>query len=48
MMMPIMLIMLNVLRVSASPSVTPTSDSGSENMMASGCVNEPNCEARIR
>ena len=37
-MRPIMLIMLNVSpRERAAPSITPTSDSGSESMIASGC-----------
>ena len=35
---PIMLIMLNVSSVSSSASSTPMSDSGSDSMMANGCV----------
>ena len=44
-----MLMMLSVSPVARSSiTATPTSDSGSDSMIASGCVNEPNCDARIR
>ena len=45
---PIMLMMFKVSRVKKSITATPTSDSGSDSMIASGCVNDPNCDARIR
>ena len=48
MMRPIMLMMLRVSPVARSASATPTSDSGSDSMIASGWMNDPNCEARIR
>ena len=48
MMRPIMLMMLSVSPVASSASATPTSDSGSESMIANGCMNDPNCDARIR
>ena len=48
MMRPIMLIMLSVSPVARSARATPTSDSGSESMIANGWKNDPNCEARIR
>ena len=48
MMRPIMLIMLSVSPVARRASATPTSDSGSDSMIANGWRNEPNCEARIR
>ena len=43
-----MLMMFNVSCVKYSITATPTSDRGSDNMIASGCVNDPNCDARIR
>ena len=48
MMIPIIDMMFIVVRVNSSASSTPTSDSGSDSMIASGCVNDPNCDARIR
>ena len=45
---PIMLMMFRLSPVASSVTATPTSDSGSDNMIASGCVNDPNCDARIR
>ena len=45
---PIMLMMLSVSPVASRATATPTSESGSESMMASGWVKLPNCEARIR
>ncbi len=39
---PIMLMMLNVPRVTISASITPISDSGSDSMIASGCRKLPN------
>ena len=45
---PIMLMMFRVSPVASSATATPTSDSGSDSMIASGCMNDPNCEARIR
>ena len=48
MMIPIIDIMFIVVRVNSSASSTPTSDSGSDNMMAKGCVSDSNCDARIR
>ena len=43
-----MLMMLSVSCVKYSITATPTSESGSDSMIASGCVNDPNCDARIR
>ena len=48
MMMPIMDMTLIVPLVHHRASDTPSSESGSENMMANGCRNEPKSEARIR
>ena len=45
---PIMLMMFRLSPVAKSAIATPTSDSGSESMIANGCVNEPNWLARIR
>ena len=45
---PIMLMMFRLSPVASSASATPTSDSGSESMIANGCRNEPNWLARIR
>ena len=45
---PIMLMMFNVSCVRNNMTATPNSDNGSDNMIASGCVNDPNCDARIR
>ena len=38
--------LLIVLPVTSRPTSTPISDSGSAAMMAKGCANEPNCDAR--
>ncbi|MNW09497.1 hypothetical protein D3C71_2065050 [compost metagenome] len=45
MMKPISENMLIVLPATKSPTRTPTRDSGSDAMMASGCRKLPNCEA---
>ena len=43
-----MLMMLRVSRVKSRARATPTRESGSESMIESGWVKDPNCEARIR
>ncbi len=48
MMMPIIDITLRVPLVMKSESATPRNDSGSDNMIANGCRNDPNSEARMR
>ena len=40
--------MFIVVLVTSSASSTPTSDNGSDNMIANGCVSDSNCDARIR
>ncbi|MNC89539.1 hypothetical protein D3C83_54880 [compost metagenome] len=48
MMMPIIDITFRVPPVISSASETPSSERGSESMIASGCRKEPKSDARIR
>ncbi len=45
---PIIDMMFIVVCVSSSASSTPTSESGSDSMIANGCTYDSNCDARMR
>jgi hypothetical protein len=45
---PIMLMRFSVVFVASIASMTPISDSGRDNMMASGSRNDPNCTTRTK
>ena len=48
MMKPMIEKMLSVVPVNSSASSTPISDSGSDTMIAIGCMKLPNCDASTR